>query len=72
MNTSEILQLVIPLLVLQIGLLIYCLVDLSKNGVRNFSKLVWILIILCINLIGPISYLVFGRGDSDANHKEFK
>ena len=63
METNELIKLLLPLLVLQLGLVIYALVDLAKNGVRNLNKLAWILIILFINMLGPIIYLIFGRGD---------
>ncbi|MFZ7121010.1 MAG: PLD nuclease N-terminal domain-containing protein [Eubacteriaceae bacterium] len=63
MDTLEILQLIIPLLILQLGLIIYTLIDISRNGVRNLNKVVWILIVLFVNILGPIIYLIFGRGD---------
>ncbi len=63
METSELIKLLAPLIVLQMGLLTYSLFDLHKNGVRNLNKLAWILIIIFVNMIGPIVYLVFGRGD---------
>jgi hypothetical protein len=66
MNTltaTEIIKLLLPLLVIQIGIAIYALVDLSKNGVRNLSKLIWVLIIIFVNMLGPVAFLIFGRGD---------
>lgn len=65
MNALELIKLLIPLLVLQIGLIIYALVDLKKNGVRNLNKLTWIVIILLVNSLGPILFLIFGRGDGN-------
>jgi hypothetical protein len=46
----------LPLVVIQIGLLVWTLVDLSKPGrrVRGESKLVWVLVVVLVNLIGPI------------------
>ena len=46
----------LPLVVIQIGLLVWTLVDLSKpeRRVRGDSKLVWVLVVVLVNLIGPI------------------
>jgi hypothetical protein len=63
MSTTEMIQLILPLVIVQIGLIVYCIFDLRKNGVKNLSKALWILIIICINMFGPIAYLMFGRGD---------
>ncbi len=60
MNTMEILKLLAPLIVFQLGLLIYCAIDILRKGVRNLNKPLWIAI-LFINLIGPVAYLVIGR-----------
>ncbi len=63
METLELVKLLIPLIILQLGLILYALFDLKKNGVRNLNKTAWIIIIIVINMIGPILYLIFGRGD---------
>lgn len=63
METNELIKLLLPVLILQFGLVAYALVDLAKNGVRNLNKIAWILIILFVNILGAIVYLIFGRGD---------
>ena len=57
-----------PLVVLEIGLAIWALSDLTRPGrrVRGESRLMWGLIILLVSLIGPILYLVVGRQEGDA------
>lgn len=60
MGSVEILKLFLPLIILQFGLLIYCIVEILKKGVRNLNKPLWIAI-LFINMIGPIAYLIIGR-----------
>jgi len=58
----EFLPLLIPLIVIELALLIIALIDLVKREhVRGGNKIVWVLIIIFINLIGPIIYLIFGR-----------
>lgn len=61
MTTIETIKLIAPLIVIQFGLSIYCIIDIFRNGVRNLNKSIWILIVLFINLIGAISYLLLGR-----------
>lgn len=54
--------LIIPLAVIQFGLLVFALYDLVKrNRVRGGNKLVWGLLIVLVRIIGPILYLTIGR-----------
>ncbi len=58
----EILPFLIPLLILQLVLLIIALVDLIKRQkVRGDNKVIWALLIVLVNIIGPVVYLIFGR-----------
>jgi hypothetical protein len=58
----EILPFLIPLLILQLILLIIALVDLIKRQkVRGDNKVLWALLIVLVNIIGPVVYLIFGR-----------
>jgi hypothetical protein len=50
------------LIVAQTALLLYALVDLARRKeVNGGRKWVWLLIILLMNLVGPIIYLAVGR-----------
>ena len=61
---KDMLPWLIPLFILQVSLMIFALVDLiRREKVRGDSKVVWALIIIFINLIGPIVYLIGGRGE---------
>jgi hypothetical protein len=66
MNDSDILLLLVPVLVIQLGLIVLALYDLLKpeRRVKGDNKLVWGLIIVFINLIGPILYFVVGREEA--------
>ncbi len=55
------LPLLIPLILIQLGLLIAALVDLLKRDVTRGPKWMWVLVILFINIIGPIVYFIIGR-----------
>ncbi|PLR98849.1 PLDc N-terminal domain-containing protein [Bacillus sp. T33-2] len=53
--------LIAPVLVIQFILLVLSLVDLVRNGNTNGPKWLWFLIIIFINIIGPILYFVVRR-----------
>jgi Phospholipase_D-nuclease N-terminal len=53
--------LIAPLIIIQLILLIVSLVDLGRIEKTNGPKWLWVLIILFVNIIGPILYFVFGR-----------
>lgn len=50
-----------PILIIQGILLIVALVDLIKIEKTNGPKWMWAIVILIINILGPILYFVFGR-----------
>ena len=55
----------IPLIILEFALLVFALVDLvRRETVTGGNKVVWILVIVLINVIGPIVYLLFGRKEA--------
>ena len=61
----RILPFLIPLFIIQVALAVIALVDLVKRErVRGGNKLVWVLVIVLVNTIGPIVYLLAGREDS--------
>ncbi len=65
MTQTEILLLLLPLLIVQLGLIVLALRDLLRpeRRVRGDSKLMWGVIIVVINLIGPILYFLVGRDE---------
>lgn len=61
----EILPFLIPIILIQVCLQVYCIINLVKrNKVRFNNKLVWGFIILGFQIIGAVSYLVF-RGEEE-------
>ncbi|MGN8647787.1 PLDc N-terminal domain-containing protein [Gracilibacillus sp. HCP3S3_G5_1] len=50
-----------PIIVLHLILMITALVSCIREEKTNGPKWLWILIILFINLIGPVLYFVVGR-----------
>jgi hypothetical protein len=55
--------LLIPVLLLEIGLVVFALLDLSRRGRVNGPKPMWIAIIVLVQIVGPILYFVLGRTD---------
>jgi hypothetical protein len=66
LKPEQIIALLVPIIVIQLGLMIAALVDLerSERRVRGGSKLVWALVIVFVNIVGPILYFVAGREDA--------
>lgn len=64
LTAGELVAIVLPLAAIQLGLMIWAFVDLVKRErVKGGNKLVWALVILLVNLVGPIVYLVWGRNE---------
>lgn len=63
MTLEEILPLLIPLIVVQLALMAFGLFDLTRaeRRVKGGSKLVWGLVIVFGQLLGPLVYFLFGR-----------
>ena len=63
MSDTQIVLLVLPILVIEIGLILFALRDLLRpeRRVRGDSKLMWGILIVFIGLLGPILYLTVGR-----------
>jgi hypothetical protein len=63
MTDAQILLLLLPIIVIEIGLIVYALRDLLRpeRRVRGDSKLMWGILIVVIGMLGPILYLAVGR-----------
>ena len=66
LKTEQIIALLAPIILIQLGLMVFALLDLEKEErrVRGGNKLVWILVIVFVNVIGPIVYFVAGRDET--------
>ena len=66
LKTEQIIALLVPIIVIQLGLIVAALYDLEREErrVRGGNKLVWVLIIVFLNIIGPIIYFVAGREEA--------
>jgi hypothetical protein len=69
MNTSidlliEYLPFVIPIVLLELGLMITALVHVLRHKkYRIGNRLLWVIIVVGLQIIGPIIYLTIGRSE---------
>ena len=67
MNTAQIIEylpFLIPFVVAELALAITALVHVLKHPNYKFgNKAIWIVVVLCVQIIGPVIYFVFGRGE---------
>jgi hypothetical protein len=62
LNTiMAILPYIIPLLVIQLGLAVFCLVDLLRRERTRGPKWMWAIIIVFGEILGPVIYLLVGK-----------
>lgn len=54
-------MLILPLIIVQLILVVVALVDLVKVPNTNGPKWMWAVIIVIVNIIGPIVYFIVGR-----------
>jgi hypothetical protein len=64
MDTSVLMKyipLLIPVVVIELGLMIAALIDLIRREQTNGPKWIWVIVIVLVNFIGPIIYFIIGR-----------
>ncbi len=66
MTTGQLLLLLTPVILIEVGLIVFALRDLLRpeRRVRGSSKLLWGIVIVFISLLGPIIYLAAGREEA--------
>lgn len=56
----------LPVALLEFGLMIAAVVHVLRHPHYRFgNKLLWLVIVVVFQIIGPVVYFVFGRGESD-------
>ncbi len=67
MNTLfEYLPILLPVILIQLILMVTALVHVLRHPNYRFgNKVVWIVIVVFIQIIGPIIYFAFGRGEDE-------
>lgn len=61
--STSLLLILLPLVIIELGLVVFSLIDLFKpeRRVMGDNKLIWALVIVVVGTIGPIVYLLAGR-----------
>ena len=64
-SITQMLPYLAPIIVLNLILLIISLVDIiRREHVAGGNKIIWVLVTVLFQIIGPIAYLVVGRKES--------
>ncbi|MEW6034202.1 MAG: PLD nuclease N-terminal domain-containing protein [Chloroflexota bacterium] len=62
LDIGQLIALLVPLALVQLGLMAFALYDLVKRKrVKGGSKWTWGVLIVVVNIIGPVLYFVLGR-----------
>jgi hypothetical protein len=61
MPIAQVIAIASPLVALELGLAIYCVVKIVKEGTANLNKVAWCLIVCLVNIFGPIAFLLVGK-----------
>jgi len=64
-DIMSVLPIVLPVMIIGLILVLTALIDLYRHRKTRKNIVIWTLIILFANTIGPILYFVIGRKDSD-------
>jgi len=66
LSTTQIVLLILPIVVVELGLILFAIRDLLRpeRRVRGGNKMVWALVIIVLNLVGSILYFMIGREDA--------
>jgi predicted ABC-type exoprotein transport system permease subunit len=54
----------IPVIIIQLGLMVFALTDLIRRERTKGPKWMWAIIIVVVNIIGPVVYLLAGKDES--------
>ncbi|MGI1691797.1 PLDc N-terminal domain-containing protein [Thermoanaerobacter uzonensis] len=61
LSNSELIKLLLPLAIIQLGLTVFSIYRLSKDKVKYLPKWAWFLIIIFGEILGCLIFLTIGR-----------
>lgn len=64
LETTELLRLLVPFIVLNYSMAIFCLFLIWKKGTENLNPIIWSLIVLFVTGLGSIAFIILGRKKS--------
>lgn len=60
----EYLPFLIPIIIIELTLMLTALIHVLKHKNYRFgNRIIWIIIVVCLQIIGPILYFTVGRGE---------
>lgn len=64
MSNTDILIMLLPVFILQLTLTVVSLIHIFRHpNYKVGNRLIWILVVVFINFLGPILYFAIGRGE---------
>ena len=61
----NLLPLIIPLVLIQFGLVIAALIHILRHETyKQGNRVFWVVAVFCLSIIGPVLYFIIGRDDS--------
>jgi hypothetical protein len=68
---TDMLPFLIPLIIVELGLMIFALVDLLKREYyKTDTKIIWAIVIVIFGIIGPVIYFIFGRKEQPVDSNQ--
>jgi hypothetical protein len=65
LSQQQIVLLLLPLLLIQLGLLVYGVWDWShRRAFRYGNRWIWLGVIVLVGIVGPLTYLLLGREET--------
>ena len=64
LDMSKLIPLLIPIILLQFGMQIWAVIDLIRRPATKGPKWIWIVVILALEIFGPVIYFLFGREET--------
>ena len=62
----DFLPILIPLSIIQVGLMVVALIHILRhNTYKVGNRVLWIVLVLLLNIIGPVLYFCIGRSDEE-------
>ena len=60
------LPLLIPIILIEMLLMITALIHVLRHKSYRFgNRIVWVILVVCLQIIGPILYFTLGRGEEE-------
>jgi uncharacterized membrane protein len=60
-DMQTVLAIAIPLGAIHLGLAVFCLFKIIREGTANLNRWIWGLIVFLVNFFGSFAFILFGR-----------